>query len=112
MSPISLKLRVLRTAARDITEQTDFYRLRENDALAERWRASVTEAIRSLRTFPDRGELIQFDFHQAEGLRRLPIAGFPNHLIFYRYDARDRTIIIAYVLHGARDLASVLKQSH
>jgi len=36
----------------------------------------------------------------------MPIAGFPRHLIFYR--AEEEEIRILRVVHGARDLESVL----
>ncbi|HWW15869.1 MAG TPA: hypothetical protein VN310_14505 [Candidatus Dormibacteraeota bacterium] len=38
-------------------------------------------------------------------MRRMPIAGFPRHLIFYR--AEEKEIRILRVVHGARDLESL-----
>jgi toxin ParE1/3/4 len=43
---------------------------------------------------------------RGQGVRRLTITGFPNHLVIYR--VRSRTIDVLRVIHGARDLPRVL----
>jgi toxin ParE1/3/4 len=40
-------------------------------------------------------------------LRRWPVSGFPNHLIFYQ--PTEGGIEVVRVLHGARDLATMLE---
>lgn len=39
-------------------------------------------------------------------LRSFPMAGFPNHLVFY--EERRESIVIVRVLHGARDIPHTL----
>jgi len=47
-------------------------------------------------------------FKQANlsGIRSWAVGGFPNHLIYYRVHP-DAVIVLA-VLHGARDIGSIL----
>ena len=42
------------------------------------------------------------------GLRRFPVSGFGNYLIFYRQI--DGGIEVLAVVHGARDIPSLLKR--
>jgi len=41
-------------------------------------------------------------------MRWIPIEGFPQHLVFYRFDPQLRIVLIVNVLHGARDLETEL----
>jgi toxin ParE1/3/4 len=109
MSARSPKLRVLHLATREISDQSSFYKSRSGAELAERWRAAVNHAIRTLRTLPERGGLVSPGSSTLGDIRRLPIEGFPKHLIFYRIDAATGTIFILRVIHGARDLNSLLE---
>jgi toxin ParE1/3/4 len=56
---------------------------------------------------PALGSVWESDHPELAGLRVLPIRGFENYLVFYRSMA-DR-IEIVRVLHGARDLDSLLR---
>ncbi|HTV08206.1 MAG TPA: type II toxin-antitoxin system RelE/ParE family toxin [Candidatus Aquilonibacter sp.] len=106
MSSRQVKLIVLPRAAQEITEQAAYYRERANVALAERWRAAVRNSIRSLRRFPESGN--PFHTQTPSHIKRLSVEGFANYLIFYEFDAASNTIYIISVLHGARDLESLL----
>lgn len=44
---------------------------------------------------------------KLRGLRLWPVTDFPNYLIFYRQ--REGRIEIVRILHGARDLPSILE---
>jgi len=109
MSPGRLKLKVLHIAAAEIKEQANFYRERSGAPLAARWRAAVNEAMRSLRSLPERGGLASPGSSALRDMRRLPIEGFPKHLIFYRFDSATNTVIILRIIHGARDLPPLLE---
>ena len=109
MSPGQLKFKVLRLAAQEILEQASFYESRSGATLAARWRTAVNEAIRSLRSHPERGNLVGLDSSILRDIRHLPIEGFPKHLVFYRFDAATSTVIILRVLHGARDIPALLE---
>ena len=109
MTSRPLKLIVFARAAHEITEQAAYYRERANVALAERWRTAVRNSIRPLRHFPESGSFFETQMPALTGMRRLRIEGFPNHLIFYEFDAPANTVWIVSVLHGARDLETLLQ---
>jgi toxin ParE1/3/4 len=46
---------------------------------------------------------------ELEGLRVFPVKGFANYLLFYR--PFPRGIELIRVLHGARDIPSILQQN-
>jgi len=47
-------------------------------------------------------------FGIAEGLRRWPVPGFRNYLIFYR--PTETGVNIVRVLHGSRDITAALQE--
>jgi len=49
---------------------------------------------------------LQFGRPELEGLRCFRIRGFENHFVFYR--PHESGIEVVRVLHGARDLESIL----
>jgi len=59
-----------------------------------------------LAVMPGMGEAFATSHPRLQGVRRFRVAGFPNHLIFYR--EIEGGIEVVRVLHGARDLPSVL----
>jgi plasmid stabilization system protein ParE len=77
--------------------------------LVQRWRQATTKAIRSLLTMPERGSLVDPDDHELAHVRRILIEGFPKHFIFYRSEPGSGTVIILRMLHGDRDVLSLLK---
>ena len=74
--------------------------------LARRWENEVTAALVRIEKNPRSGAKCGFSANELQGIRRMPIAGFPRHLIFYR--AEEEEIRILRVVHGARDLESLL----
>ncbi|HEX3968913.1 MAG TPA: type II toxin-antitoxin system RelE/ParE family toxin [Edaphobacter sp.] len=101
---------ISRQAAQEILTQAIYYRERTlNDQLPLRWQQAVSGAIDSLLRFPERGSLCQFESDRLKGMRRLAIKGFPNHAIYYIILREDSEIHIARVVHGARDLETVLE---
>jgi len=61
--------------------------------------------LRILRN-PHSGAPCRFALTELRGIRRVPVSGFPKHLIFYSVE--DNEVLILRVLHGARDLESLL----
>ena len=61
-----------------------------------------------LATLPGIGEAFLTDHPRLQGVRRFRVAGFPNHLIFYR--EIEGGIEVVRVLHGARDLPRALDE--
>jgi plasmid stabilization system protein ParE len=103
-----IELRISESAALSTLEQADYYRAALDDALAERWESAVDAAIRSLLQFPERGAPCRFSAPELAALRWIFVPGFPKHMIFYRYDRQEAVLLIVQVLHGVRDLESLL----
>lgn len=103
-----IELRISEAAALSILEQADYYRAALDNALAEQWESAVDAAAKSLLQFPERGAPCRFYSPSLTNLRWIFVSGFPEHMVFYRYE-RDRSVLlIVQVLHGARNLESVL----
>jgi toxin ParE1/3/4 len=51
------------------------------------------------------GPLCHFKAEELLDVRRALVAGFPRHLVFYRF--HDKELFILRVVHGARDLESL-----
>lgn len=104
------ELRISEAAALSIIEQADYYSAVQNNVLAERWEAAVDEAVRSLLHFPECGARCRFHSPLLSGLRWIFVPGFPKHMIFYRYSEPENILLVVHVLHGARDLETVLSE--
>jgi toxin ParE1/3/4 len=90
----------------DILEQADWYDLQSGPALAKRWERAVTSALLRIAKNPSAGTRCTFRRGELRDVRRTTIAGFSKHLLFYRFDGTE--MFILRVLHGARDLESLL----
>jgi toxin ParE1/3/4 len=98
-------IRFSELAVSDILEQADWYELQSGPKLATRWDRAVTSTIVRISTAPKSGALCRFKAEQLQGTRRVPVGGFPKHLIFYQVEPRG--ILVLRVVHGARDLESL-----
>jgi len=103
-----IKLRISEAAALSIIEQADYFQQAADSSLAFRWETAVDQTVNSLLCSPERGTLCNFRSPALAGLRWILISGFPKHMVFYRYALDEQAILIVQVLHGARDLESVL----
>ena len=75
---------------------------------AERFLLAAQQAFDALAEMPGLGrERREFLNPKLEGLRSRLIPGFENYMIFYQVGA-DRIEIIR-ILHGARDLGSIIE---
>jgi toxin ParE1/3/4 len=97
-----LRIRLTDGAANDILEQADWYEQHSSRALAKRWESAVTSALIRTARNPDSGAPCRFNSDELRGVRRIPIARFPKHLIFYKTE-KDETVVLR-IIHGARDL--------
>jgi toxin ParE1/3/4 len=89
----------------DTDEQAD-YIAQDNMDAADRYLDAVELAVLSLGNKPNRGTLYRTQNPKLKGLHRLAVPGFKNYLIFY-YD-RPTHVEVVRILHGARDLPTVL----
>ena len=99
------KLRISDAAAADILEQAEWYSHKSGSKLAQRWERAVTRALFGVLRIPKSGAPCNFTNPELTGVRRIPIEGFPKHLIFYRL--LESELVVLRVVHGARDLESL-----
>lgn len=108
MTARRIQLRITEVAARAIIEQADYYSREESKRLALRWEKAVTRTIDSLLKMPEQGPQCHFEPLKLKRLRRISVADFPRHLVFYEYLREERAIRIVHVLHGARNIEAML----
>jgi len=70
----------------------------------------VDNAIHSLLNWPERGAACRFRSLALAGLRWIFVPGFPKHMVFYQYLPGEKAVRIVQVLHGARDLETLLSE--
>ena len=95
-------------AVADILEQSDWYQEQSGDKLAKRWESAVTSVVMRVVERPGAGALCNFKPAELHDVRRISLAGFPKHLLFYEFKEKKKEILVLRVLHGARDLESLL----
>jgi toxin ParE1/3/4 len=100
-------LRVL-PAADAYVDGAAAFMARDSLEIALRFYDAVDQTYRKIRDHPKCYPLYELDDPRLGGLRKRSIAGFNNHLVFYRIDA-DMVEIIR-VLHGARDIPAALAE--
>jgi plasmid stabilization system protein ParE len=105
-----IELRISEAAALSVVEQADHYLQASGFALAERWEQAVDQAVHSLLNTPERGAPCRFRIPALAGLRWIFVAGFPKHMIFFRYLPQEAAIRIVQVLHGSRNLETILDE--
>jgi toxin ParE1/3/4 len=72
----------------------------DNQPAADRWVAKIEKSYRSLQKFPFIGR-IRDEF--GRNVRSYPVG---NYLIFYKVD--DDSVVIHRIIHGARDLDTLI----
>ena len=96
-------------AKQDLIDQADyFYMVDSASDASERFLSAAEKAFGQLVQMPSMGSIEEVRAPRAAGLRRWPIPGFRNYLIFYRQTTGG--IQIVRVLHGARDIGSLLEE--
>ncbi len=100
----------VRTAAReDILRQYFYYAVEKDAALvAERFLGAVQSAIEMLCRMPEVGAPKLLNNPRLVGLRSWPVSGFPALRIYYFHT--DSELRIVRVLHGKRDINSLLEE--
>lgn len=103
-----IELLISEAAALSILEQADYYRETAGGNLALQREVAVDEAVHSLIRFPERGAPSRFRSPELSDLRWIFVAGFPKHMVFYRYFPQAPAILIVQILHGARNIDLLL----
>jgi len=104
---VSLSIVITPEADRDL-EETALFIETDSPSAAKRFLDAATSGFRSLSDAPRIGGRVETSNTALTGLRRWRVPGFENHLIFYR--VTDESIEIIRVLHGARDIESILSE--
>jgi toxin ParE1/3/4 len=92
-------------AVADILEQADWYIAKSGHPLAKRWDKAVTATVLRALKNPASSKVCSFKAPELRDVRRLPIGGFPKHLLFYQ--VRRSKLHVLRVVHGARDLEAL-----
>ncbi len=100
-----LPYRIQPLADRDLDDHVQYLRERE-PAAALRFIDAVFDTFETLSENPEIGAPRPFDSPALAGLRLWPVPGFERWFVFYI--PADTTVQIVRVLHGARDLPTIL----
>ena len=76
--------------------------------LAERYFAAIDKTCLQLVRHPRSGTVYDSGIARLDGLRRFPVSGFDNYIIFYL--PRENGLDVIRVLHGARDIDSLFAE--
>ena len=89
----------------------DIFRYHAREAgfrVARRFFAQAEVTFTRLATMPGMGTSYEHEHPALAGTRYFPVSRFRNHIVFYRPVAGG--IEILRILHGARDIASILAE--
>jgi len=104
ISPVTQRPR----ARIDLLEQFVYFGEQANLELAERYFAAVDETCRHLVKHPKMGTHYDSGIARLEGMRRFPVNGFEEYLVFYLPHLHGIDVI--RILHGARDIVSLFAE--
>lgn len=90
----------------DLDHQFEYLAVEAGLATARRFLIRLQETCRALQRNPELGSPRSFGARRLAGLRVWPVKGFRRQLIFYL--PSKEVIEIVRILHGARDLESLL----
>lgn len=95
-------------AIEDLSQQVAFYKREVSVEVAQKLYKAAVQTFALLAEQPGMGA--PAGSLAVPDLRRWRIKGYEKILIFYRYDSRNLYLI--RILHGARDLDSLLDDEH
>lgn len=102
MTPASIPVRLLPLAERDVLEAVD-YLAAESPAAARRFAEAFEGALSRLSSHPELGRTPRDEALIALGYRVVVVG---DYLVFYVPSRRE--LLVHRVIHGARDLGSLL----
>ena len=91
----------------DLIEQADYLAEQASTEVAERFLASTERTVDELLEMPRMGRIWEGLQAETQNIRIWRVRDFPKILIFYRIETFG--ICVVRVLHGARDLPSLMK---
>ncbi len=100
-------LRIMKPAQTDLREIYRYIAVDlRNPVAASRRITLIDEAIRSLKSKPDRFPCVMDSYLASKGFRKIVMK---NHLIFFVIREKERTVSIMRVLYGRRDWLRLLQ---
>lgn len=102
------RYQVLPSADQDLDGQGGYLLREAGLETALRVYDAAAACFDQLARMPGMGERWESAHPRLAGLQVFPIKGFQNHLVFYRQN--EAGIEIVRVLHGARDIVTVLEE--
>jgi toxin ParE1/3/4 len=93
-------------ARRDILSNAEYLEEHGGEETAQRFLEATQNTFEALAKMPKLGVLCAFRSPALRRLRRWPVRGFENWLIFYL--PRRNGVEIVHLIHGARDIESLL----
>nr|WP_246432443.1 type II toxin-antitoxin system RelE/ParE family toxin [Rhizobium leucaenae] len=98
---------IVKPAARsDILEQVRYYADASDDDVGDRFLIAVRQSLSAIAQSPFSGSPRHFDNPALDGLRSRTVSGFDTIRVYYLL--RDETVVVIRVLHGRRDLHTLL----
>jgi len=94
-------------ALRDLEDIAD-YIAKDNPRTALRFLSAAERTFTLLADQPQMGTAYETDDGELSDLRRFPVAGFQNYLIFYK--GSEEGIQVVRIIHGAREIPNVLDE--
>jgi toxin ParE1/3/4 len=102
------KVRFRPLAWKDIQESAEYLANEGSGKIAERFLDAIDDLTHRLTGLPQMGAPCRFNNPLLRDVRRLPVTGFRKWMVFYQ--ASNDGIEVIRVLHGARDIASILNR--
>ncbi len=100
------KLNILLAARDDLASLADHLLETASDRTTRQFEAAFLRTCESIQQFPERGKEHRSLSATSRGLRWVPVSGFRRVLVFYK--CRTGSISVVRVIHGSRDIASLL----
>ena len=94
--------RVFPRAQADLEDIFAYFDLQSDGDTSARFLACFEQTLRSLCEFPTRAPEVRAGQGELFAVRRWPVRGFRNYLVFFRVE--ESSVDIVRVLHGAREI--------
>ena len=94
-----------RKALADVEEQAVWI-ADDDPGVAERFVVAVEKTLRLLEQMPMAGASLRTSIPSLQGIRKMRVAGFPRHLVFYR--PFEGGVIFIRLLHSSREMPKAI----
>jgi toxin ParE1/3/4 len=93
----------------DLEQHFAFLAVEADIDTAKRFLSGVRQSCKTLQQNPEMGSPRTFSHSRLSGMRMWSVRGFRRHLIFYRLT--PEALEVVRILHGARDVESLLLEN-